>query len=323
MSEQTTRILVIRFSSIGDILLTAPALESLRNAVHGPCEIHFLTKTKMKPVVQGFGKLVDHIHTIENSTAEVSKSLLGLDLHYIVDLHNNVRSRSIKRTLGLIAFTVDKQNWAKWLLVRGWRTQPISHIVHRYIESFSDAFGAAMPNAWPKIFTEATHAFDLPEEYAVIALGAAHEGKKLPDALIDSIIQHSQTPVILIGGPEEMNRGAAFQVNHPNAISLAGQTSIEESAAIIRAARQVFSGDTGMMHLASAMGVPVTSFWGCTRPSLGMAPWAPSPGSEVVVPDDLIGSRPCSKLGNRCRNQANCMESTQAVFLRNSVKEGL
>ena len=110
MATRPTRILVIRFSSIGDIVLTAPAVASLRQAIHGPCEIHYVTKTNMAPVVEGFGALVDGVHTIEESTGEVQEALKGLNFDYVVDLHNNVRSRSIKRTLGLISFTVDKQN---------------------------------------------------------------------------------------------------------------------------------------------------------------------------------------------------------------------
>lgn len=318
MSQRPTRILVIRFSSIGDIVLTAPAVASLRAAVHGPSEIHYLTKTGMEEVVAGFGDLVDRIHTIEQSTAEVQNALLELSLDYVVDLHNNVRSRAVKRALGLISFTVDKQNWAKWLLVRGWRTQPVSHIVERYIESFASAFGATVPDAWPSLFAAAEAPSIVPAHYEVLALGAAHTGKQLTTALIQSIIAQAAHPVVLIGGKADVARGEA--VSTPNTVSLVGQTSMAESGAIIRNAQRVYAGDTGMMHLAAAMGVPVTSFWGCTRPTLGMGPWQPAAGSLTVVPDEHLGSRPCSKLGNRCRHGSPCMEITARVYQGTSVK---
>ena len=121
MLDRPTRILVIRFSSIGDIVLTAPALASLKEAIDGPSELHFLTKASMRSVIEGMGDLVQHIHTIDQTTSEVMEHLRDVGIDYVVDLHNNVRSRSVKRSLKLISFTVDKQNVAKWLLVRGWR----------------------------------------------------------------------------------------------------------------------------------------------------------------------------------------------------------
>lgn len=312
MSAAPTRILVIRFSSIGDVLLTAPALASLREAIHGPCEVHYLTKSSMRPVVEGMGALVDAIHTIETATAEVLDDLRAVGFDYVIDLHNNVRSRSVKRSLNLISFTVDKQNIAKWLLVRGWRKDPIPHIVDRYIESFAGAFGAVVPDAWPVLFEHAAAPNDLPDTYHALAVGATHNGKQLTASLMLAIAERCPAPLVLIGGPEDVER--AESLVHPNVVSFVGRTSIAESAAILRGAQRVYAGDTGMMHLAAALGVPVTSFWGCTRPSLGMAPWKAVNGSQIASPEAKLGTRPCSKLGNRCRHTPTCMVTTEQLF---------
>ena len=318
MTARATRILVIRFSSIGDIVLTAPAVASLRQAIHGPCEIHYVTKTNMAPVVEGFGALVDGVHTIEESTGEVQEALKGLNFDYVVDLHNNVRSRSIKRTLGLISFTVDKQNWAKWLLVRGWRSKPVTSIVERYVEAFAGAFGAVVPEVWPALSEEASAPAKLPETYAVLAIGATHSGKQLTPSLMQAIVDRSDVPVVLIGGSGDADRVKALESS--KVISLVGKTTLAESAAVLRGAEHVHAGDTGMMHIAAAVGTPVTSFWGCTRPSLGMAPWNPAQGSAIVVPDTQLGSRPCSKLGNRCRHANGCMAAAEQVYSEGLVK---
>ena len=318
MTARPTRILVIRFSSIGDIVLTAPAVASLRQAIQGPCEIHFLTKANMAPVVKGFGTLVDHVHTIEESTAEVQEALKGLNLDYVVDLHNNVRSRSIKRTLGLISFTVDKQNWAKWLLVRGWRRKPVAPIVERYVEAFAGAFGAVVPEAWPALFKESNAPEGLPAAYAALAIGATHTGKQLTPSLMQTIVDRSVVPVVLIGGSGDVERAKALQGSA--VISLVGETTLAESAAVLRGAQHVYVVDTRMMHLAVAVGTPVTSFWGCTRPSLGMAPWNPAQGSAIIVPDAKLGSRPCSKLGNRCHQANGCMATSEQVYSEGLVK---
>lgn len=315
MQSRPTRILVIRFSSIGDIVLTAPALASLREAIEGPSEIHFLTKATMRPVVEGFGELVDQIHTIEHATAEVMDALRSAELDYIVDLHNNVRSRAVKRALGLISFTVDKQNVAKWLLVRGWRTQPVAHIVDRYIAAFGGAFGAKTPTQWPELF-EGAHFNRMPSvPYAIIALGATHNGKRLTDSIIESIAQRENRSIVLIGGSEDRERGESWVRRFPDWHQFAGSTSIAESAALLRQAEHVYTGDTGMMHLAAAVGTPITSFWGCTRPNLGMGPWRAAADSQEVHPASELGNRPCSKLGNRaCRHTPSCMEQTARLF---------
>ena len=318
MTTRATRILVIRFSSIGDIVLTAPAVASLRQAIHGPCEIHFLTKANMSPVVEGFGGLVDHVHTIEESTAEVQEALKSVNFDYVVDLHNNVRSRSIKRTLGLISFTVDKQNWAKWLLVRGWRRTPVTSIVERYVKAFAGAFGAVVPERWPDLFEQASAPAELPATYAVLAIGATHSGKLLTPSLMQTIVDRSELPVVLIGGSGDVERVKVL--DDSKVITMVGETTLAESAAVLRSAEHVYAGDTGMMHLAAAVGTPVTSFWGCTRPSLGMAPWNPAQGSAIIVPNAQLGSRPCSKLGNRCRHANGCMAATEQAYSEGSVK---
>ena len=316
MSSRPTRILVIRFSSIGDILLTAPAIVSLRAAIHGPCEIHFLTKSKMRGVAEGFGALIDCIHTIDSSTAEVTEELKSLGIDYIIDLHSNVRSRAIKRALGCVAFTLDKQNLSKWFLIRGWLKLPIAHIVERYIDSFQEAFGAAIPSAWPEMFAAAT----LPANFEardgsweVIAVGAAHVGKQLPIELMRSLIRRATANgrrTVLIGGQTDTEIGEALNEGSNNAVvNLVGKTSIAESAALLRGAERTYAGDTGMMHMSAAVGTPVTSIWGCTRPSSGMAPWSPASGSRALLPSGRDSLRPCSKLGNRCRfgGEKDCM----------------
>lgn len=308
MSTRPTRVLVIRFSSIGDVLLTAPAVASLRAAIHGPSEIHFLTKSNMRSVVEGFGALVDGIHTIDRATSEITEVLKAAEIDYIIDLHSNVRSRAIKRAIDCVAFTLKKENLAKWMLVRGWRKRHIAHIVERYIDSFRGAFGADTPDAWPTLFESALlpSGFDRSAgPWEVIAVGAAHQGKQMPLKLMQSIILEAQASglrTVLLGGNADAETGGILSKGFDDSVvNLVGETTIAESAALIRKAEKAYSGDTGMMHLAAAMGTPVTSIWGCTRPSLGMSPWRPTDGSIALLPERTEPMRPCSKLGNRCR----------------------
>lgn len=305
-----TRVLFIRFSSIGDILLTAPAVAAMRAALHGPFEIHFLTKSPNRPLLTGFSELVDVIHTIDRSTAEVLPALRTIGFDHVIDLHNNLRSRRVKRGLDGIAFTVDKHNLAKWLLVRGWRPKPVPHIVERYVDTFRDAFGATSPTVWPEVFPGAALPAGAPptdRPWVALALGATHTGKQIPAdtfrAVIQALLPHG-LQLVLIGGPTESQLGEDLAAIAPTRIAnFAGQTDFAGSAALLRASASTITGDTGMMHLSAAVGTPVVAVWGCTRPALGMSAWNAPKGSVDVLPVGRGGTlRPCSKLGDSCRH---------------------
>ena len=291
-----TRVLFIRFSSIGDVVLTAPAVAAFRAAVDGPCEVHFLVRAAFAPVVEGFGALVDVVHAVERSGREALPALQAVGFDQVVDLQANARSRAVVRALGRPVWRVDKRNGAKWALVRGWRGTGVSPIVERYVGAFP---GAAVPAGWPPVFAGAAlpAGFDGGAPWCVVALGAAHGGKAMPEELVQTAIDATPLRTVLIGG--EAERALAGRLR--GAESWVGSTSLSESAALLRGARAVLAGDTGMMHLAAAVGTPVVTVWGCTRPSLGMAAWHPAAGSTDVLPVGRGDQRPCSKLGNRCR----------------------
>lgn len=295
-----TRVLFIRFSSIGDLVLTAPAVAAFRAAVHGEVEVHFLTKTAFAPVVAGFGALVDRVHAVDRSGSEAVPALQAVGFDHVIDLQANVRSRAVTRALGLMStFVVDKRNVAKWALVKGWRREGVSPVVERYVGAFAGAFfGTEVPAGWPELFSGAPlpAGFDGGTPWSVVVLGAAHGGKAVDRAVLEAVIAATPGRVVLVGGEAERALGAALPGE-----SWAGATSVAESAALLRGARAVLAGDTGMMHLAAALGRPVVAVWGCTRPSLGMAAWRPAPGSVNVLPVGRGDLRPCSKLGNRCR----------------------
>ncbi|MDA0304501.1 MAG: glycosyltransferase family 9 protein [Bacteroidetes bacterium] len=297
MSQQVVRILIIRFSSIGDIVLTAPVVAALRAAVDGPCELHYLTKKAYAPVVEGMGAAIDRVHTIDRSTREVTVELDALAFDFIIDLHNNLRSRRVKNALKVLAFTVDKWNTAKWMLVRGWRKEPVPHIVTRYAETLA-AFGAEEAPTWPPIWECNSEQ----RSGLCIAIGATHGGKRMPQTLLNDVIAaFPNQSITLIGGAAETTEAETIARDHGQIINCVNQLSLKESAQTVGRSRAVLSGDTGMMHIAAAMKTPVVAVWGCTRPALGMFAWLPAEGSVNIEPKGR-GQRPCSKLGDRCRH---------------------
>ena len=128
---------------------------------------------------------------------------------------------------------------------------------------------------------------ELTRGQVVISLGSSHPGKHLSHAVVDAAIQAAQQSnrsVVLVGGHAEQTRAEMLAEQHNHVVSRAGQWTLGESALAIQHADAVVSGDTVTMHLAAAVGTPLASVWGCTRPSLGLSAWRPHPQSLDLTP---------------------------------------
>lgn len=320
------KILVIRFSSIGDIVLTTPVFRVLKEQMEPAPEIHFLTKKSFGGLLEA-NPHVDQIHTIEKATAEVDKTLKEINFDYVIDLHKNVRSSMVKRSLKALDFTLDKRNWDKWLLVRfGKDNLQDAHIVKRYLETVR-LFGITDDGKGLDYFipeAEQVSASDYTSKpFVAIALGAAHVGKKMTAAQIEGVCASLQTDIILIGGEEDMEQGEILATNFSGRVhNAAGKHSVHGSASLIEQAEVVVAADTGMMHIAAAFGKKLVSVWGCTTPSLGMSAYRPHPASIVVEPIGL-DKRPCSKLGNKCKygDGNRCITHVSADQISSAVKK--
>ncbi len=313
MSDRA-RFLIIRFSSIGDIVLTTPVIRALREQIDPTPEIHFLTKRAYSEVL-AHNPYIDHIHTIDQSTAELTDTLRELNFDYVVDLHNNIRSRMVKKRLKALDFTVNKQNWDKWLLVQFGGGKPIRHIVDRYLETLlpfgldDDGFGLDF-HIPPEAENEVNRLPNLPRQYTAVALGATHVGKRMSAELLIAIAKRSALPFVLLGGLGDQAIGEAIVAAVPTAINLAGTLSLHASAEVIQRSEQLLTGDTGLMHIGAALQKKVVSVWGCTDPTLGMSPYRADAQSIAITPSDRQ-KRPCSKLGDRCKygSENRCIDA--------------
>jgi heptosyltransferase-2 len=300
------KILVIRFSSIGDIVLTTPVLRILKNASH---EVHVLTKTKFAPIFKD-NPHVEKIWHIDENISEVATALAKENYTCIIDLHNNLRSRMLQFYLWRTPFyRFKKLNFQKWLLTAfGINTMPANdHVVKRYIDTLKplgltdDGLGLDyfIPKRQNKILRLAFR-----EGFVAIAVGATYKGKKLPKERLASLCAQIDKPIILLGGEED--RETAYHVLYANRhkrstmTSYCGKATLSRSADILRQAKVVVAFDTGLMHIAAALQKKIVCLWGCTSPALGMYPYKAHPLSANIEPSHLT-KRPCSKLGNRCK----------------------
>lgn len=302
--ETPTRILVIRFSSIGDIVLTTPIVRALKEQLDGPVEIHYITKKIHASLVE-HNPYVDEVITIEKHVSEAAERLRETVYDYVVDLHNNLRSRQVRYLVNALTFTVDKRNLAKWLYVRYKREiLPIGHFVERCFQCVT-ALGVSddgkrldfhIPpekevslNVLPPLYHEG---------YVAYAIGGQMQGKILPVEKIQYLCTLIRKPIVLLGGPEDAARGEAIcNAAGERVWNACGKFSIHQSASLLKQADVVIAHDTGLMHIAAALNKPVISLWLATTPQIGMSPWRPGEGSHIVEAD--CAKRPTSKLGNR------------------------
>ncbi len=318
------KILIIRFSSIGDLVLTTPVIRCIKKQTNA--EIHFLVKSKFKSVVSGH-PYITKLWTIEKSTSEVCDLLKNESFDLIVDLHYNFRSVFLSWQLGIKTIRFQKLNIQKW-----WMTflkidlLPEKHLVDRYFETlqsidiFNDGEGL-------DFFIQASDASVLneiviPKQFVVGVLGATYATKQIPQSKWEELIPVLDLPVVLLGGPAESDSGDLLYRQWPDRVfNLAGKLTIGQSAVIIRHSEMVITPDTGMMHIAAAFKKPIHVIWGNTIPKFGMFPYMGTNRSKIKYHEVLnLKCRPCSKLGYPSCPEKHFKCMNDQVFTQKSME---
>lgn len=311
------KILVLRFSSIGDIVLTSPVLRCIKQQVPGS-EVHVATKAAFADLVR-FNPHVDKVHVLGDDLGALIPPLKAERFDLVVDLHHNLRTARIKRALGVAAYSFPKLNIAKWLLVNFKRDRmPRVHIVDRYLSTV-ERLGVKNDGLGLDLFIPADRYVamaSLPPShqagYTAVAIGAAHATKRLPPHRLLELLCSVQGPVVLIGGKEDQTV-ARMLTNEVGAriFDATGRYDLLGSASLLSQARNVIAHDSGAMHIACAFRKNVVSVWGNTVPLFGMGPYIPQhPERAHIAEVQGLGCRPCSKIGHdHCpQGHFRCME---------------
>tara|TARA_B110000305_G_scaffold176053_1_gene194824 strand:- start:137 stop:1108 length:972 start_codon:yes stop_codon:yes gene_type:complete len=299
------KVLVVRFSSIGDIVLTTPVLRGLKEQIEN-IEIHYLTKKQFAPILQENPR-IDKIYTIDNHIDELVDDLKKEKYAIIIDLHNNLRTKSLKFKLRRPSKSINKLNWKKWLFVQlKINTMPRKHIVDRYFETVA-SLGVKNDQKPCEYFISENDEVNvteklgvLPNEFVAIAIGAQFKTKKMPKELLVKIISKLKEPVVLMGGAMDADLAKELIALSSNSIikNACGGFNLSESASIVKQSKRLITNDTGMMHIATCFSVQIDSVWGNTVPDLGMYPYYPNAKDKFSIHEVKgLNCRPCSKIG--------------------------
>lgn len=326
------KILVIRFSSIGDIVLTTPVLRCLKQQVKG-VEVHFLTKAAFRAIV-AHNPNIDKCFYLEkqDNWDVLIKELKAEKYDHIIDLHKNLRSLRIKQNLKRPSTAFRKLNFKKWLLVNfKVNTLPDTSIVNRYLDTLKQ-FGVKNDGAGLDCFipeTAEVNNKDIPLShwagYIACVIGGSYATKKYPVEKWREFCLLSPLPIILLGGPDDREEGNLIaEIDHVKVYNACGKFNINESACLVKYAKAVITNDTGLMHIAAAFQKPIISLWGNTIPEMGMFPYFGNNNindtinvKSIMLEVKGLRCRPCSKIGySKCpKGHFKCMNSIEPSII--------
>lgn len=327
----TLKILVIRLSSIGDIVLTTPVVRAIKTQIPG-AELHFLTKTANEAVIKA-NPYIDKIHLYDSSRKnDLFDELKAEHFDYVIDLHGKHRTRQVVRRLKRPSYTYNKLTLGRAFCVAfKVNLLPNKHIVDRFFQAVAD-LNVHNDHKGLDFFIPEGCGFDgddLPmvfeDGFVAIVLAGQHVTKRIPASKVIEIGSILHKPVMLLGGQDVAEAGEeiALQLGD-RAYNGCGKYTLYQSCSILKQADCVITGDTGLMHVAAAFRKPVAVLWGNTIPEFGMYPYMP--GQRFLYRNFEVcplRCRPCSKLGRaKCpRKHFKCMNMIPAIEVSDWVNK--
>jgi ADP-heptose:LPS heptosyltransferase len=322
------KILVVRFSSIGDIVLTSPIVRCLHQQIPN-AEIHFITKRSFESIV-ATNPFIHKTWAIEKSIDELIPHLKSEKFDFLVDLHNNIRTKSLIRKLGIPHASFPKLHLEKWLLVNFKKPMKTNvHVVERYFKAVVK-LNVVNDNLPCDFFFQSDDEIDVDslgvknKKFVAFAIGAQFATKRMPISKMIEVVSQIQYPVVLAGGTMDNETAEKIVTALPNQqiANACGKFSLQQSASIVKQATVLLTHDTGLMHIASAFQIPIVSVWGNTVPALGMYPYYPQNEKGFSIHEvSNLKCRPCSKIGFKTcpKKHFNCMNLQDAKAIADDV----
>ena len=330
MNQDVKKVLIIRFSSIGDIAWTSPVIRCAKKQLPG-VELHYCTKLRYKSMVEA-NPYLDKIFYLEDSLNDLIKELKEEKYDFIIDLHRNIRTKLIKLRLGIKSKAYDKLRIKRFLYTNFQiDLMPNCHVVDRYFEAAAPLGiqndGEGLDYFIPEK-DEVEYSW-LPEThqkgYVAFVIGATGWTKILPFEKMVELCDKINKPIVLVGGQEDFETGDQLEkffnadTNDPDIdeglkklgkktviFNGCGKFNLSQSASLVKQAQVVFGHDTGLTHIAAAFKKTVFSIWGGTVPNN----FYPYGTRFYLIENKKLNCRPCSKSGrSKCpKGHFKCMK---------------
>ncbi|MFQ5500134.1 MAG: HAD-IIIA family hydrolase [Candidatus Zixiibacteriota bacterium] len=330
------QILVIRFGSLGDIILTSPTVLNLR--IRYPnAHLTYLTRSRFRAVVELF-EGVDEIVTLDDpggiaDLARLIHKLSHRNFDLVVDLHGNMRSWLSRKLLdSSVVVQYPKRRFERQLIIRRHRfPDGAVHTIDMYNDCLKQ-IGAIAPAFRPVVRSAGGVTMPIPKwrgwdcgRAIVIAPGAAHPNKQWPVKRFAELAGQliDQHGVSIVWAVTDVDAGRSDLIGNLAADRFTELVScpLDQLATIIERASLTIANDSGIAHLSSSVGTPVLSLFGPTHPSLGF--WPRGMHDRVIDVDEHC--RPCSLHGKRScyREQRFCLDRISVEMVLDAAKKTL
>lgn len=330
MKKDVKKVLVLRFSSIGDIAWTTPVIRCIKQQLPG-VELHYCTKKQYKSMLEA-NPYVDHLHLLDERIGPLINDLKQHKYDFIVDLHRNIRTKMIKWTLRVPSKAYDKLRVQRFLYTNFQiDLMPNCHVVDRYFDA-AKSLGVKNDDKGLDYFIHEKDEVELewlPEThrkgYVAYVIGATGWTKILPFEKMVELCDKINKPIVLIGGKEDAEAGDRLEKffnaetgdkeiseglkklgKNTVIFNGCGKFNLSQSASLVRQSTVVFGHDTGLTHLAAAFKKTIFSIWGGTVPSN----FYPYGTKFFLLENTRLNCRPCSKSGRaKCpKGHFKCMK---------------
>ncbi len=324
------RILIIRFSSMSDILLTTPVIRAISQQIE-EAEIHFLVNSKNQDLLKANPR-ISKIHVFQGDTKATVEALKSENFDFIIDLQHSRRTKRICQQLNLPCSFLKTHSFKRWFFVRvKINTLPHHHLVERYFET-AKALHVNNDHQGLEYYIPDNEQFDtddLPvffeDGYVAIILDAERNTQRIPTTKIVEVASILHKPVILLGSKEikDIGQEIASQLGD-RAYNACGEFSFNQCASLIQQSACVLTGDSVFMHIAAALGKPVCSVWGSTVPEFGKYPYMPGQRQMFRMFEMCsLKCRPCGQRGyKKCpRRHFRCMTKISATEIADWINQ--
>ena len=322
-TEKANKILVIRFSSLGDILLTTPFLRVLKKQ-SPKAQIDYLIKSNFQDAIN-LNPNISHVYKWQNDV-EFKKIFPTLKLNnydLVVDLQNNFRSKKIVKFLRTQSVSYKKPNIKKFLLVHGKFNllKDKRSIPQRYLDVIPDL---RLDDKGLELYLPTQEKDkDVNSEKTIgFAPGAFHFTKRWPaDYFVDlgNKLAEDGYSILVFGGKSDREICKDLSSKIKNSFDLSTDNNLYLTAMNMQKCKLIVCNDSGLMHTATAVGIPVVPIFGSTVREFGFSPFVVK---SMIIENNELSCRPCSHIGkSKCKKKHfKCMKELLPEMVYDKIK---
>jgi ADP-heptose:LPS heptosyltransferase len=309
LQEEIKNILIIRLSSLGDVLLTTPVVRALKKK-YEKAEIDFLVKPQYSDAVKYNAYLREVIEYSVSNPKETIKLLKQKKYDLVVDLQNNLRSGKIRKSLKIKSYVFHKPNFEKFMLVHFKKNYfgGVFPIPFRYAQSIK---GLTLDEEGLDLFLPHEIKPELKEgkNYIGFCPGSKHFTKMYPAEYfieLGKMLRAEGFEIVIFGGKDDTDVCRKVSEGIPDSINLCNANELLKTAVNIKLCKAVICNDSGLMHTAAAVKIPVIAIFGSTVKEFGFVPFGVK---NIILENNSLSCRPCSHIGrDKCpKKHFDCM----------------